>query len=219
MGLPSIPKRGSLLMNVLCVPVGPLQANCYLISDTSGRACAVDPGGEPERLATIAQERGLTLSHVLLTHGHFDHLAGSVELSRLTGALIGCAPEVAPMLREPDRYIPFPGYQGVPGKEPDLLLEDGAVLPVGDLTVRVVATPGHSPGDTTYEIEGSLFCGDLLFFRSVGRTDLPGGDFDVLRASVQKLMDRYPPETKVYPGHMQPTTLGEEAASNPFLGG
>jgi glyoxylase-like metal-dependent hydrolase (beta-lactamase superfamily II) len=190
-----------------------------LVSDSNGRACAIDPGGEAERLAEIAKQRGLEVTHVLLTHGHFDHLAGSVELSRLTGASIGCAPEVAPMLREPDLYIPFPGFEGVPGKEPDLVLQDGSVVQVGDLTVNVVATPGHSPGDTTYEIEGQLFCGDLLFFRSVGRTDLPGGDFEVLRASVQKLMERYPPETKVFPGHMQATTLGEEAAGNPFLGG
>jgi hydroxyacylglutathione hydrolase len=206
-------------MNILCVPVGPLQANCYLVSDDQGDTFAVDPGGEPERLAGVAAERGLTLSHILLTHGHFDHLAGSAQLAELTGARIACAPEVAPMLREPDRYIPFPGFGGVPGREPDILFSDGEVIAAGALEARVIATPGHSPGDTTFEIAGSLFCGDLLFYRSVGRTDFPGGDFDVLMASVKKLMDRYPPETRVFPGHMQDTTLADEARLNPFLGG
>jgi hydroxyacylglutathione hydrolase len=206
-------------MNILCVPVGPLQANCYLVSDDEGVTCAVDPGGEAERLARIAEERGLRLTMILLTHGHFDHLAGAAQLAELTGAKVACAPEVAPMLREPDRYIPFPGFGGVPGREPDILFADGDGLPVGSLQAKVIATPGHSPGDTTFDIGGSLFCGDLLFFRSVGRTDLPGGDFDVLTASVKKLFERYPPETVVYPGHMQETTLGDEARANPFVGG
>lgn len=206
-------------MNILCVPVGPLQANCYLVSDDRGQTCAIDPGGEPERLAATAQERGLEITHVLLTHGHFDHVAGAAELALATGAKVGCAAEVAPMLREPDRYIPFPGFEGVPGREPDLLLADGDTVAVGDLTVTVIATPGHSPGDTTFEAGGVLFCGDLLFYRSVGRTDLPGGDFEVLKTSVQKLFQRYPAETRVYPGHMQATTLGDEARANPFLGG
>lgn len=206
-------------MNILTVPVGPLQANCYLVSDGDGAACAVDPGGEPERLARLAEERELRLSHILLTHGHFDHLAGAAELAQATGALVACAAGTAPMLRSPDDYIPFPGFGGVPGREPDVVLADGDTLTVGALTVTTIATPGHSPGDVTYEVGGALFCGDLLFYRSVGRTDFPGGDFDTLLASVRRLVDAYPADTRVFPGHMQPTTLGEEVAHNPFLRG
>ena len=206
-------------MKIVCVPVGPLQANCYLVSDGEGRTCAIDPGGEPERLSAIVEQQGLTLTHILLTHGHIDHLGGVAELARATGALVGCARDTAPMLRAPDRYVPFPGFEGVPGREPDLVLKEGDVVMVGVLAVTVIETPGHSPGCLTYEAGGSLFCGDLLFYRSVGRTDFPGGDFNALVASVQKLIDRYPPSTQVFPGHMQATTLGDEMRANPFLTG
>jgi len=206
-------------MNILCVPVGPLQANCYLVSDDSGTAVAIDPGGEADRLSEIAEERGLRITHILLTHGHFDHLAGAADLAKLVGASVGCSAATAPMLRDPDKYIPFPGFEGVPGKEPDSLLAEGDILDIGELNVEVVETPGHSAGDITLAVSGHLFCGDLLFRRSVGRTDLPGGDFETLVRSVQKLLDRFPGETPVYPGHMDATTLGEEAIGNPFLDG
>jgi len=205
-------------MNILTVPVGPLQANCYLVSDDT-MACAIDPGGEPERLVQILTERGLQLTHVLLTHGHFDHMAGAAQLAEATGALVACHENTAPMLRDPNDYIPFPGFDGIPGREPDVLLADGDTLQVGSLVVSTVATPGHSPGDVTYAIGGALFCGDLLFYRSVGRTDFPGGDFETLLASVRRLAEAFPRETRVFPGHMQPTTLGDELAANPFLAG
>ncbi|MCZ7661996.1 MAG: MBL fold metallo-hydrolase [Thermoleophilia bacterium] len=206
-------------MKILCVPVGPLQANCYLVSDDRGVTCAIDPGGEPERLAGILNERGLQLTHVLLTHGHIDHLGGAAELARLTGALVGCADATAVLLRDPLSFMPFPGFGEVPGRDPDLILEEGDVVEVGDLSIDVIETPGHSPGCLTYEVGGTLFVGDLLFYRSIGRTDFPGGDFDTLVASVQKLVNRYPPSTQVLPGHMEPTTLGDEARENPFLRG
>lgn len=204
-------------MNILCVPVGPLQANCYLLSDDEGATCAIDPGGDHERLADLLSERGLHLSHILLTHGHFDHLAGASQLAEVTGALVGCAQETVPMLRDPDSYIPFPGFGGIPGRDPDVVLRDGDVVEVGTLRIEVVSTPGHSPGDVTFAAGTALFCGDLLFYRSVGRTDFPGGDFDTLLASVQRLADRFPPDTQVFPGHMQATTLGDELRHNPFL--
>jgi glyoxylase-like metal-dependent hydrolase (beta-lactamase superfamily II) len=123
------------------------------------------------------------------------------------------------MLRDPDDYIPFPGFAGVPSREPDVLLADGDVIRTGALEVETIATPGHSPGDVTFAVEDALFCGDLLFYRSVGRTDFPGGDFATLLLSVQKLVDRFPGGTRVYPGHMQATSLGDEVRANPFLSG
>jgi hydroxyacylglutathione hydrolase len=208
----------SLVMNMLCIPVGPLQANCYLLWDADARACAVDPGGEPERLVGILQKQGLTLEVILVTHGHFDHIEGVAELSRVTGAVVYCSETVVPVLTGEDKCsatgLPVPAA----GAEV-ICVTDGSVVPVGALTVRVVATPGHTPGDVTYEIEGALFCGDLLFSGSVGRTDFPGGDFGVLLASVARLTEMYPPETRVYPGHMEATSLGRELQQNPFLGG
>lgn len=206
-------------MNVTCVPVGPIQANCYIVSDEHGTACAVDPGGEPERLAALVADRRLSLTHILITHGHFDHLVGAKDLAEATGAVVACSEHAADSLRDPGKYILWPGFGDPPGREPDLLLHDGDVLSVGDLRVTVVATPGHGPGDLTFEIGGELFCGDLLFRRSIGRTDFPGGDMATLLASVRRLADRYPGSTTVHPGHMEETTLGEELSFNPFLVG
>lgn len=206
-------------MDVLCVPVGPLQANAYLVNDDEGRACCIDPGGEPERLVRLVEDEGLDLTHILLTHGHFDHLAGTAPLAEATGAKVACSAIVKPMVERPDKYLLFPGYGGIPGREPDIVLGDGDQVSVGSLTATAITTPGHGPGDLTFAIGDALFCGDLLFWRSIGRTDFPGGDFEELAASVRKLTEHYPPHTVVYPGHMRPTTLGEEARENPFLQG
>lgn len=204
-------------MNILCVPVGPLQANCYLVSDDAGTACAVDPGGEPQKLAREAEKRGLRLEAVLVTHGHFDHVEGVKGLAEATGAKIYCSSQVQPVLSGSEGCsatgYPIPAV-GAPTIQ---VVEDGSKITVGDLDVAVIATPGHTPGDITFDIGGALFCGDLLFRRSVGRTDFPGGNFPQLLASVTRLIKTYTGETQVFPGHMESTTLGEELAHNPFL--
>jgi hydroxyacylglutathione hydrolase len=206
-------------MNILCAPVGPLQANCYLVWDEPQHACAVDPGGEPERLADVIRREGLDLRYILVTHGHFDHVEGVNGLARATGARICCSASVAPVLSGSEG-CGATGYP-IPAVDPETIeiVDEQSELSVGGLSVKVIATPGHTPGDLTFEIGGHLFCGDLLFFRSVGRTDFPGGDFAELLASVDKLAGAYPESTPVHPGHMQSTTLGEELAHNPFLGG
>jgi hydroxyacylglutathione hydrolase len=206
-------------MKILCVPVGPLQANCYLVSDEESAACAVDPGGEPERLARLVEERGLRLEAVLVTHGHFDHVEGVKGLAEATGTRVYCSAQVQPVLAGSEGCsatgYPVPSLTG-PAVE---VVDDGARIGVGSLTATVIATPGHTPGDITFEIGGALFCGDLLFRRSVGRTDFPGGNFAQLLGSVARLVKLYPAETPVYPGHMESTTLGEELSYNPFLAG
>jgi hydroxyacylglutathione hydrolase len=204
-------------MNMLCVPVGPLQANCYLVWDGERRACAVDPGGEPERLAELVLRKELVLDAILVTHGHFDHTEGVADLANVTGAAVYCSEAVAPVLASglgcSATGLPIPAT----GDKRLTVVSDGWKLTVGDLSVQSVATPGHTPGDVTYDIDGSLFCGDLLFCGSVGRTDFAGGDFDRLLASVEHLVKSYPAETRVYPGHMEATTLGRELQHNPFL--
>lgn len=206
-------------MKILRVPVGPLQANCYLVCDDEGRGCAVDPGGEPERLAQIAAREGVTFEAILVTHGHFDHVEGVKGLAEATQAAVYCSRSVAPVLAGTEGCaatgFPVPSAP----RERIVVVGEGDTVTVGALTAGVIETPGHTPGDVTYEIEGRLFCGDLLFAGSVGRTDFPGGDFATLLRSVATLARRYPPSTPVYPGHMQETTLSRELASNPFLAG
>ncbi len=206
-------------MNMRCLPVGPLQANCYLIWDEDLRGCAVDPGGEPARIAAFLQAEGIALEGILVTHGHFDHVEGVKGLCEATGAKVHCSHYVVPVLSGAEG-CDATGYP-VPAVSGDQIevIDDGGKLSVGSFTVSVIATPGHTPGDLTYEVGGHLFCGDLLFHRSVGRTDFPGGDFPTLLASVAKLAEIYPAETPVHPGHMQSTTLGEELQHNPFLQG
>jgi glyoxylase-like metal-dependent hydrolase (beta-lactamase superfamily II) len=206
-------------MEIMCVPVGPLQANCYLVWDDEKKACAVDPGGEPERLAQIVARRGLDLEAILVTHGHFDHVEGVKGLAEATGAKVYCSAAVAPIVGG-EKGCPASGYP-IASVDPMSVqvVSDGTSFSVGALPVKVIATPGHTPGDVTFDIGGRLFCGDLLFHRSVGRTDFPGGDFARLLASVARLLAMYDADTPVYTGHMQSTTLGDEAAFNPFLSG
>jgi hydroxyacylglutathione hydrolase len=207
------------VMKVLCAPVGPLQANCYLVSDEEGRTCAIDPGGEPERLLRLLEREALTLECILVTHGHFDHVEGVQGLVEATGARVYCSAQAARVLAGSEG-CDATGYP-IPAIDPQVIqiVSEGDRLQVGELPVTVVATPGHTPGDLTFEIWGHLFCGDLMFYRSVGRTDFPGGDFAELLSSVARLASRYPGSTPVHPGHMQSTTLGEELAFNPFLSG
>lgn len=206
-------------MHMRCLPVGPLQANCYLLWGDDLRGCAVDPGGEPERIARSLDQERVKLEAILVTHGHFDHVHGVSGLARHTGAAVYCSSYVVPILSGAEG-CDATGYP-VPSVDRDVIhiAEDGDKLSVGSLSVSVISTPGHTPGDLTYEIGGRLFCGDLLFHLSVGRTDFPGGDFSTLLSSVARLAEVYPPDARVYPGHMQSTTIGDELASNPFLRG
>ncbi len=200
--------------------VGPVQENCFLARrDKSDHAVIVDPGDEPDKLLGAIDALGVTLDAILLTHTHFDHVGAVAPVAKATGAPVYCPEVEVPVLADIMSFVPWPGFGPFESYEADETVVGGERLELAGFTIDVIFTPGHSPGHVTYAIaeEQALFSGDVLFQGSVGRTDLPGGDWPTLAASIADLLDAYPDETTVYPGHMGITTLGRERASNPFL--
>jgi glyoxylase-like metal-dependent hydrolase (beta-lactamase superfamily II) len=197
--------------------LGPIGTNCYVVrADASAsEAVVVDPSGDATELRLLLARLGARCTAILLTHGHWDHLLGVADLAEGTGAPVYMAAGERLLLEEPAGRTP-PGITLRP-YTPDVLLEGGETIEAAGLTFEVLAVPGHSPAHLAYYVDGCLLSGDVLFAGSVGRADLPGADWKTLLASIRSLVDRYPPETLVYPGHGPATTLGNELARNPFL--
>lgn len=207
-------------MDVRMFTVGPVQENTFIVRpDGHDRAVIVDPGDEAPRLLAALRELGVELDGILLTHTHFDHVGAVAEVARETGAKVWCPEIEVPILADINAYMRFPGLGPFESYDADHTVTGGDELELAGLTFDVIFTPGHSPGHVTYAVrdERALFSGDVLFQGSVGRTDLPGGDWPTLAASIAGLLERFDDETMVYPGHMGVTTLGRERATNPFL--
>ncbi len=211
--------------------VGPVQENAYIATPdrASGRAVMIDPGDEPERLLAAAQALGVEIEAILLTHCHFDHIGAVAPIARATGAPVHCPEIERPLLSNIVAWTP-PGFGPFESWEPEHTVAGGEHLQLGGFEIEVIFTPGHSPGHVTYALTPSgaadggepeqapaLLSGDVLFQGSVGRVDLPGGDWSTLEQSIGTLIERFPSESVVYPGHMGVTTLGRELQTNPFL--
>lgn len=198
--------------------VGPVQENCYVVRADAQerRVVIVDPGDEHERLLAGVVALGATVEAILITHCHFDHIGAVAPLAQATGAPVYCPAIEHPMLADINRWVP-PGFGPFESYEAEHTVAGGERLSLAGIDFDVSFTPGHSPGHVTYAMPGALLSGDVLFQGSVGRVDLPGGDWATLERSIEALVAAYPAETIVYPGHMGVTTLGRELETNPFL--
>jgi len=197
--------------------LGPIGTNCYVVraSQEASEAVVIDPGGEADRLERELERLGVACVAILITHGHWDHLGGVAELAEATGAPVHMAAEERIALERINDFAP--AELSLRAYTPEILLEGDETLELAGTTFETLRVPGHSPGHLAYYAQGFLFSGDLIFAGSVGRTDLPFGDWDTLVASIRLLADRLPPETVICSGHGQETTLGGELAANPFL--
>ena len=208
-------------MDAQLLTVGPIQENCYLVrADADARrAVLVDPGEEAPRLLAALEAAGATLDGILVTHCHFDHIGAVAPVARATGAEVWCPAGETAILADIMRYVPYAGFGPYESWQAEHPVTGGDRIELAGLTFDVIDTPGHSPGHVSYAVAGedALFSGDVLFQGSVGRTDLPGGDMGTLLDSIGTLLDGFPDETVVHPGHMGLTTLGRERATNPFL--
>lgn len=208
------------MIQIFQLPLGPLQTNCYLLAcDETMQAAVIDPSWDGRAIAQTAADQGYTISHILLTHSHFDHVGGLAELKDAADAPIYIHPDAVPMLQQANLSARF--FQlAIPDPPPaDEMLAEGQVLKVGSLTVHVLFTPGHAPGHVSFHLPAHkvVFDGDVLFQGSIGRTDLPGGDTNLLMRTIWEKLMVLPDETQVLSGHGPTTTIGAERRRNPFL--
>jgi len=201
-------KEADLIIKTLAV--GPIMANCFILGcEETLEAAIIDPGDEPDRILQTLAESNLTAKLIINTHGHFDHVGANKRLHEVSGA---------PMLNRLADSAAAWGMTADDSPPPDRELQDGDEVRFGKVLLKVIHTPGHTPGGISLYTDREVFVGDTLFAGSIGRTDFPGGSFETLKASIQQKLFVLRDDLKVYPGHNQPTTIGVEKRTNPFVG-
>ncbi len=203
-------------MKLETIIVGQLETNCYIISEDQGTAAAIiDPGDDSVKILAAVSALGLSVEKLLLTHGHWDHVGALSEIAAETGAEIMIHEEDREMLANPEKNLSVVTLFERRSAEADQGLIDGQSISVGGLEVKVIHTPGHTPGSVSFLAENHLFDGDLLFYGSIGRTDFPGGSQEQLHHSVHGKVMTLPDETIIHPGHGPQTSVERERAENP----
>ena len=205
-------------MKVVTIPAGIYAANCYLVySENTKKAIVIDPGGDVDDIMAKIEELNLDIEYIILTHGHGDHIGGVLELKSFIDVPIAIHKEDEYMLKNGNQNLSSQMVMGTIELNADILLEDGDEISFGDLTAKIIHTPGHTPGGISIKIGNSIFTGDTLFAGSIGRTDFPGGSYKEIISSIKNRIIIYPDETIIYPGHGPATNFKIEKANNPFL--
>ena len=204
-------------MKITKYVLGPVQTNCYLLEDEkTEEAVLIDPGDISSNIEEYISEKKLKLKYIINTHGHFDHTGGNAFFSR-KGTEIAASSKAAELMRDGGGSSFF-GLSVEQSPEPSIILDDGDTIAFGSVTLKVLSTPGHTPGCISLydEQSGVLFCGDVLFLRSIGRTDFPGGDHNQILESIKTKLYTLPDTTKVYSGHGPETVIADEKLNNPW---
>jgi glyoxylase-like metal-dependent hydrolase (beta-lactamase superfamily II) len=206
-------------MIIKTLPVGPIMANCFIVGcKETLEAAVIDPGDEAEKILASLAESDLKVKFIINTHGHFDHVSANKGINVATKAPILIHALDAPMLEQISASAANWGLSAENSPSPDRTIDDRDTITFGKITFNVIHTPGHTPGGISLFAAGHVFVGDTLFAGSIGRTDFPGGDFAILKSSIQDKLFTLGDDVRVYTGHGPETTIGHEKQSNPFVG-
>ncbi len=205
-------------MIVKKLEVGPIMANCFIVGcETTKEAVVIDPGDDADRILMELAKAELKVKYLINTHGHFDHVGANKRMKEVTGAQIAIHADDEPMLEQLSHSAQMFGLSAENSPPADILLKDGEEIKFGNITLKVIHTPGHSQGGVCLHTPGHLFAGDTLFAGSIGRTDLAGGNYDTLISSIKEKLLPLDDDTVVYTGHGPETSISNEKRMNPFL--